>query len=162
MCFRSLEITYNKEDDTYHPYFHLILAVNKSYFTDKDYYLSQENWTRLWKESLQVDYTPVVDVRRVKSKDKNFSKVIAETAKYTVKSEDFLIKEENGKINEPLTDEVVEYSNRYLTQEEETILADYLNTEFEQTDLPDILEGTEIKDKYKEFFCYVQAEKGLL
>lgn len=105
--FRSLEITYNKENDTYHPHFHLILAVNKSYFTDKDYYLSQENWTRLWKESLQVDYTPVVDVRRVKSKDKNFSKVIAETAKYTVKSEDFLIKKENGKIDEALTDEVV-------------------------------------------------------
>lgn len=105
--FRSLEITYNKEDDTYHPHFHLILAVNKSYFTDKDYYLSQENWTRLWKESLKVNYTPVVDVRRVKSKDKNFSKVIAETAKYTVKSEDFLIKKEDGKINEALTDEVV-------------------------------------------------------
>ena len=105
--FRSLEITYNKEDNTYHPHFHLILAVNKSYFTDKDYYLSQENWTRLWKESLQVDYTPVVDVRRVKSKDKNFSKVIAETAKYTVKSEDFLIKKEDGKIDEALTDEVV-------------------------------------------------------
>lgn len=105
--FRSLEITYNKEDNTYHPHFHLILAVNKSYFTDKDYYLSQENWTRLWKESLQVDYKPVVDVRRVKSKDKNFSKVIAETAKYTVKSEDFLIKKEDGKIDEPLTDEVV-------------------------------------------------------
>ena len=105
--FRSLEITYNKENDTYHPHFHLILAVNKSYFTDKDYYLSQENWTRLWKESLQVDYTPVVDVRRVKPKDKNFSKVIAETAKYTVKSEDFLIKKEDGKIDEALTDEVV-------------------------------------------------------
>lgn len=105
--FRSLEITYNKEDDTYHPHFHLILAVNKSYFTDKDYYLSQKNWTRLWKESLQVDYTPVVDVRRVKSKDKNFSKIIAETAKYTVKSEDFLIKKEDGKIDETLTDEVV-------------------------------------------------------
>ena len=105
--FRSLEITYNKKDDTYHPHFHLILAVNKSYFTDKDYYLSQENWTRLWKESLQVDYTPVVDVRRVKSKDKNFSKVIAETAKYTVKSEDFLIHKEDGKIDEALTDEVV-------------------------------------------------------
>lgn len=105
--FRSLEITYNKEDDTYHPHFHLILAVNKNYFTDDKTYLSQAKWTTLWKESLKVDYTPVVDVRRVKSKDKNFSKVIAETAKYTVKSEDFLIKKEDGKIDEALTDEVV-------------------------------------------------------
>ena len=112
--FRSLEITYNKQDNTYHPHFHLILAVNKSYFTDKDYYLSQENWTRLWKESLQVDYKPVVDVRRVKSKDKNFSKIIAETAKYTVKSEDFLIKKEDGKIDEALTDEVVSTLDKAL------------------------------------------------
>ena len=105
--FRSLEITYNKEDDTYHPHFHLILAVNKNYFTDDKVYLSQNNWTRLWKESLKVDYIPIVDVRRVKSKDKSFSKVIAEIAKYTVKSEDFLIKKEDGKINETLTDQVV-------------------------------------------------------
>ena len=105
--FRSLEITYNKEEDTYHPHFHLILAVNKNYFTDDKTYLSQAKWTTIWKESLQVDYTPVVDVRRVKSKDKNFSKVIAETAKYTVKSEDFLIKKEDGKIDEGLTDKVV-------------------------------------------------------
>ena len=107
--FRSLEITYNKEDDTYHPHFHLILAVNKNYFTDDKTYLSQAKWTTLWKESLQVDYTPVVDVRRVKSnsKNKDFSKIIAETAKYTVKSDDFLIKKGDGKIDETLTDEVV-------------------------------------------------------
>lgn len=112
--FRSLEITYNKKDDTYHPHFHLILAVNKNYFTDDKTYLSQAKWTTLWKESLQVDYTPIVDVRRVKSKDKNFSKVIAETAKYTVKSEDFLIKKEDGKIDEALTDEVVETLDKAL------------------------------------------------
>ena len=114
--FRSLEITYNKKDDTYHPHFHLILAVNKSYFTDKDYYLSQENWTKLWKESLKIDYTPIVDVRRIisNSKDKSFSKVIAETAKYTVKSDDFLIKDENEKIDEERTDKVVAILDKAL------------------------------------------------
>lgn len=133
--FRSLEITYNKEMfitdemyystdyyknnafkvgdknpnyNTYHPHFHLILAVNKNYFTDDKIYLSQKKWTNLWKDCLKVDYTPVVDVRRIKKDDNNkFGKAVAETAKYTVKSEDFIIRNEDGQINEKLTDEVV-------------------------------------------------------
>ena len=106
--FRSLEITYNKECNTYHPHFHLILAVNKNYFTDDKIYLSQKKWTSLWKSCLKVDYTPIVDVRRIKKDDNNkFGKAVAETAKYTVKSEDFIIRNEDGQINEELTDEVV-------------------------------------------------------
>ena len=134
--FRSLEITYNKEMfitdkmyyskkyyrdngfkigdknpnyNTYHPHFHMILAVNDSYFNDPKYYLSQEDWTNLWKSSLKVDYTPIVDVRRIKEdENKGFGKAVAETAKYTVKADDFLIRDEKGNIQENLTDEVVE------------------------------------------------------
>lgn len=106
--FRSLEITYNKENDTYHPHFHMILAVNDSYFKDTRIYLTQNDWTELWKSCLKVDYTPIVDVRRIKeNKEKDFGKVVAETAKYTVKPEDFLIRDEKGNIKENLTDEVV-------------------------------------------------------
>ncbi|HFQ4497205.1 TPA: protein rep, partial [Enterococcus faecium] len=47
---RKLEITYNKEREDYNPHFHLILAVNKSYFTDKDYYIKQSEWLDLWRE----------------------------------------------------------------------------------------------------------------
>ncbi len=102
--FRSLEITYNKKDNTYHPHFHMILAVNKNYFTDDRVYLSQKKWTNLWKSCLKVDYTPIVDVRRLKESK---GKEVAEVAKYTVKSEDFLIKDEKGNIKENLTDKVV-------------------------------------------------------
>ena len=107
--FRSLEITYNKKDNTYHPHFHMILAVDNSYFNQSKIYLSQEKWTNLWKSCLRVDYTPIVDVRRIKKDDnKDFGKAVAETAKYTVKAEDFLIRDEKGNIQENLTDEVVE------------------------------------------------------
>ena len=107
--FRSLEITYNKDDDNYHPHFHIILAVNKNYFTDDKIYLSQKKWTNLWKSCLKVDYTPIVHVKRIKEDDKKgFGKAVAETAKYTVKADDFLIRDENGNIQENLTDEVVE------------------------------------------------------
>jgi len=113
--FRSLEITYNKNKDTYHPHFHMILAVNSSYFKNTDTYLTQNDWTNLWKSCLKVDYTPVVDVRRIReNKDENSGKVVAETAKYTVKPEDFLIRDEKGNIKENLTDEVVETLDKAL------------------------------------------------
>ena len=101
--------TYNKKDNTYHPHFHMILAVDNSYFTQSRIYLSQENWTSLWQSCLKVDYTPIVDVRRIKADDnQGFGKAVAETAKYTVKADDFLIRDEKGNIQENLTDEVVE------------------------------------------------------
>ena len=103
--FRALEVTYNRENETYHPHFHMILAVNESYFTDKNYYLSQNAWTELWQSCLRADYKPIVDVRRLKE---NNGKEVAEVAKYTVKSDDFLIKDTNGKINEQITDKVVQ------------------------------------------------------
>src|SRR5699024_9369135 len=102
--FRSLEITYNKKEDTYHPHFHMILAVNDSYFKDTRIYLTQEKWTNLWKSCLKVDYTPIVDVRRLRE---NKGKEVAEVAKYTVKSDDFLIKDEKENIKEDITDKVV-------------------------------------------------------
>lgn len=106
--FRALEVTFNKKDNSFHPHFHIILAVEPSYFNDRNHkkvYLSQKDWTNLWKDCLQVDYNPIVDIRAVR---KNNKKEISEVAKYTVKSDDFLIKDDNGEINEELTDMVVE------------------------------------------------------
>ena len=87
----------------------MILAVNKNYFTDDRVYLSQEKWTNLWQSVLQVDYIPIVHVKKIKEDDnKGFGKAVSETAKYTVKSEDFLIRDDKGNIQENLTDEVVQ------------------------------------------------------
>ncbi|NMB09289.1 MAG: protein rep [Tissierellia bacterium] len=106
--FRALEITHNLDKDTYHPHFHIVLAVNSSYFTDKLYYISQEEWTSLWKDSLKIDYTPIVDVRRFKDrKGQGISASIAETAKYTVKDTDYLVKDSKNEIDEKRTDEAV-------------------------------------------------------
>lgn len=99
--FRALEVTYNRIDDSYHPHFHIILAVSTTYF--KDQYINQKEWGNIWKSCLGADYNPIVDIRAVK---KNNKKEVSEVAKYTVKSDDFLIKE-NGIINEEITDKVV-------------------------------------------------------
>ena len=88
---RKLEITYNKERDDYNPHFHLILAVNKSYFTDKDYYIKQAEWLDLWREvtgktGINPDGTDEItqlDIRKVKGYEQE--KAIQELAKYSAK-----------------------------------------------------------------------------
>ena len=90
--YRGLEVTHNVNHlspsyDTFHPHFHTLLAVSKSYFTSRDY-LSKDTWASLWQQSLKADYEPVIDVRRVKGAN---SKAVAEAAKYTVKDADYII-----------------------------------------------------------------------
>ena len=78
---RALEITYNKNDDTYHPHLHLLLAVEPEYFSRG--YISQKKFTEIWQKILGVDYTPIVDVRKIHNATAN---TIAEVSKYPVKS----------------------------------------------------------------------------
>lgn len=79
--YKGMEVTHNIEDDTFHPHIHAILAVNKSYFTSRDY-IKQARWVELWQRAAQLDYTPIVDVRKLKG---TAEKAVAEVAKYAVK-----------------------------------------------------------------------------
>lgn len=83
--YRGCEVTHNITTDEYHPHLHVVLAVNQSYFTSRDY-LSHDKWVELWRRALQVDYDPVVDIRRCKGG----GKAIAEACKYAVKPSDIL------------------------------------------------------------------------
>lgn len=83
--YRGCEVTHNVRTDEYHPHLHVILAVNKSYFSGKTY-ITHAKWLELWQRALQVDYTPVVDVRRCKGG----ARVTAEACKYAVKPSDIL------------------------------------------------------------------------
>ena len=76
----------NPNFDLYHPHYHCILAVDKRYFSGRDY-VPQSVWAELWKRSMRVDYSPVVDIRRIKG---DSAEAIAETCKYTVKESDFM------------------------------------------------------------------------
>lgn len=97
----------NPNFNKYHPHFHVMLVVNKSYFTNKGYYITQEDWTKMWKQSLRVDYTPIVDVRAVKNVN---NKGVKEVAKYSVKDADYIVKEDKQ-----LTDETVEMLDKALS-----------------------------------------------
>lgn len=85
--YRATEVTHNLEYDTYHPHFHCLLAVNKSYFSGKSY-LKHDKWVELWKKALKVEYDPQVNVQRVKGQ--NIDGICAEVAKYATKSGDIL------------------------------------------------------------------------
>ena len=86
--FKSIEILGDKTPKGQaHPHFHILLVVDTKYFSSRNY-LNKAQWTEMWKKALGVEYTPVVDVRRIKSKNENFSDIdsaIAETVKYSVK-----------------------------------------------------------------------------
>jgi plasmid rolling circle replication initiator protein Rep len=93
---RKLEVTYNsdttsKSYDTYHPHFHVVLAVNKSYFTDKTYYINHDRWLNLWREATGDFSITQVDVRKAKAND---YKEVYELAKYSAKDTDYLINRE--------------------------------------------------------------------
>lgn len=88
---RKLEVTYNKSRDDYNPHFHLVCAVNKSYFTDKNYYISQTEWLEIWRDvtgktGINPDGTDEIsqlDVRKVKGLQQE--KAVQEIAKYSAK-----------------------------------------------------------------------------
>ena len=72
-----------------HVHFHCLLVVPSYYFKTK-YYIKHSEWVEMWQKALRVDYTPIVDVRRIKAKgnwsaEKSASK---ETIKYSIKHTD--------------------------------------------------------------------------
>ena len=93
--YRALEITRNcnplsKSYGTYHPHFHCLFSVKKSYFTSR-YYLSKDKISELWQQSYRSDEELIVDVRKVRG---DLAKSCAEVAKYSVKSSDIIVPED--------------------------------------------------------------------
>jgi len=88
---RKLEVTYNKERNDYHPHFHVLIAVNKSYFNDVKQYISRDRWLELWQQATGDPTITQVDVRKVR---KNNGKEVSEIAKYVGKDSDYLMNEQ--------------------------------------------------------------------
>jgi plasmid rolling circle replication initiator protein Rep len=115
---RCFEITHNWKTREYHPHFHCILAVDKSYFKS-DLYIQQDEWCYLWQSCLNVAYKPIVDVRVFSESEKGKGKEVAEVAKYTIKSSNIManlqsiseysqeIQDEVRRITDNITDEIV-------------------------------------------------------
>lgn len=104
--FRALEVTYNAETNTFHPHFHMVIMVKDFYHRNKNLYIDQAEMTEMWKQSLKIDYTPIVHIEAVKiKKGKTIETAVAEIAKYTVKESDLIIKDDDGVFDLDQTDE---------------------------------------------------------
>jgi len=115
---RTLEVTYNWKSKEFHPHFHCILAVDKTYFTSA-LYITQEEFCLMWQDCLNVDYKPIVDIRTFTESEKGKGKEVAEVAKYTIKASNIManlqgisqysqdIQTEVKRITDRITDEIV-------------------------------------------------------
>lgn len=100
MClgtFRALEITHNKDDGSFHPHFHIIICVKKSYFKDTNIYINHSDFKTIWKTSMKLGYDPQINIKAFKQDWKG----VAEASKYSVKDSDFITDDIN------LTDKLV-------------------------------------------------------
>jgi plasmid rolling circle replication initiator protein Rep len=75
--FRSLEVTYNAEEDNLHPHIHAVVAVSKSYFRSR-YYIRQSDLCELWGRALKAGYTPICNVKKVRPKKRGVNTVTEE------------------------------------------------------------------------------------
>lgn len=96
--FKSLEVTYNKERDDYHPHFHALLMVPHHYFyKDRGLYIPHEKWLELWKKSMRDDRITQVDIRKVKPREQGSLESLAgEVAKYATKPSSYIFENEEG------------------------------------------------------------------
>lgn len=83
---RKLEVTYNKERNDFHPHYHVLIAVNKSYFNNSNQYITQAKWLEYWRQSKNDYDINQVDVRKFKENKKDTA--IFELSKYISKDND--------------------------------------------------------------------------
>lgn len=94
---RKLEMTYNSVRNDYHPHYHVLLAVRKSYFTQSSQYISQKEWLRLWANAKKDPTIKSVDIRKFKAKD-DLYKAIFEISKYISKDSDYMYSKDVFKV----------------------------------------------------------------
>nr|WP_010890163.1 protein rep [Limosilactobacillus reuteri]AAA64571.1 Rep [Limosilactobacillus reuteri subsp. rodentium] len=94
---RSTEITVNRDSLTFHQHVHILLMVKSSYFS-KGHYLTQENWSQLWKRARKLDYKPIVNIKKIRASKKDNSLIASakEVSKYQVKDYDYITDDEKG------------------------------------------------------------------
>lgn len=96
---RSTEITINQQTNQAHPHVHAVLVVPKGYARRKQLkrYIDVTEWQALWRKALKADYDPIVNVQKIKARKRKGKKsekselaAAKETAKYQVKSSDYI------------------------------------------------------------------------
>ena len=83
---RGTEVTRSDTGEA-HPHFHALLLVPPGYFSK--FYIKHERWIQLWQDAARLNYTPSVDIRRVKTPEGGLSEAI-KAATYSIKNSDLV------------------------------------------------------------------------
>lgn len=102
-AFRALEITRNKENGSFHPHFHVVLAVPLDYFVNSGLYMSHDVWLQMWRKATGDDSIKFVNIKKMRGKkdvegqecSDYLASAVAESAKYAVKDSDYIISDDN-------------------------------------------------------------------
>ena len=99
--FRRTEVTHKSVENplmggpTVHPHIHAVLFVPAGYFSHG--YVRQSEWQKQWMDAMRLDYVPVVDVRRARTKSSSGGATIeqsraaaVEASKYATKAQDLI------------------------------------------------------------------------
>jgi plasmid rolling circle replication initiator protein Rep len=97
--FKAMEVTCSSRNDkssSYHPHFHILLAVPANYFKGRNY-IKQERFLELWQESMKMPEITQVDVRRIKANPNregstDIESAAAEVGKYATKPSNYITK----------------------------------------------------------------------
>lgn len=84
---RSTEVTRGRDGNA-HPHFHCLLLVQPSYFGRN--YIKQAEWVEMWRKSMRLDYTPVMDVQAIKQGNRPME-LVPELLKYCTKESDLVV-----------------------------------------------------------------------
>ena len=151
---RGLEITYNPEEDTFHPHIHILACVPNTYFSEN--YITIEQLRKWWQESARLDYFVQVDIRKTTGDNE----AIAEVAKYSIKTADVLkAKSSDKRINAVQLLHLATYCRRLIAT---TGIFKNIMKELKLSDLDEIEQSEDIyktgivltwNEKTKEFEC---------
>lgn len=99
--FRRTEVTFSGEElhfnngAKFHPHIHAVLFVPAGYFSHG--YVKQTEWQKQWMTAMRLDYPPVVDIRRAKTRlspggatTKESQMASLEATKYATKATDLI------------------------------------------------------------------------
>ena len=109
---KAIEVTYNSDEDTYHPHFHCIFAVKASYFKGGGY-IKKSDWQGIWQQCCKLDYEPIVHVQTIKN---STAKAVAEVAKYPLKMDELAnLQDEKKAINALIVFTKILHGRRLIT-----------------------------------------------
>ena len=157
---RKLEITYNRQMETYHPHLHVLCYVNTNYFSGRGY-CSHDTLLDAWRRATGQPQITQVDVRRCR--DYGDTDAIRELAKYNAKASDYTSSQQvmddlylalknthlmdfSGKMREYRRDYDAGRLDQYIDREDtqytlrvvyEWLAGDYVETDVQERDIAD-------------------------